>query len=60
MALAYAVVRGEPPDVYAAEVVDALHRVLVRWSHGRFSGHPEAKVQLRSPHEQVPGYTPLT
>jgi hypothetical protein len=34
--------------------------VEVRWSHGRFSGHPEAKVKLRTPHERVPGYTPLT
>ncbi len=34
--------------------------VEVRWSHGRFSGAPEAKVQLRSRHEDVPGYTPLT
>jgi hypothetical protein len=34
--------------------------VEVRWSHGRFSGHPEAKVQLRTPHEQVPGYKALT
>ncbi len=33
--------------------------VEIRWSHGRFSGHPEAKVQLRTPHEEVPGYTPL-
>ena len=28
MTLAYAVVRGEPPDVYAAEDIDTLHRVL--------------------------------
>jgi hypothetical protein len=34
--------------------------VEIRWSHGRFSGHPEAKVQLRTRHEDVPGYTPLT
>lgn len=34
--------------------------VEVRWSHGRFSGHPEAKVQLRTRHEEVCGYTPLT
>jgi hypothetical protein len=28
MTLAYAVVRGDPPDVYAAEDIDTLHRVL--------------------------------
>lgn len=33
--------------------------VEIRWSHRRFAGHPEAKVQLRTPHEDVPGYTPL-
>lgn len=34
--------------------------VEVRWSHRKFAGFPEAKVQLRSRHEDVPGYTPLT
>ena len=34
--------------------------VEVRWSHGRFSGPPEAKVYLDSPHTDVPGYFPLT
>jgi hypothetical protein len=33
--------------------------VELRWSHGRFSGPPEAKVYLDTPHEQVPGYHPL-
>lgn len=33
--------------------------VEVRWSHGRFSGAPEAKVQLLTPHEEVPGYNGL-
>jgi hypothetical protein len=28
MSLAYAVVRGDPPEVYVAEDVDTLHRVL--------------------------------
>jgi hypothetical protein len=41
------------------EINDVDGYVEVRWSHGRFSGHPEAKVQLRTPHERVPGYTPL-
>jgi hypothetical protein len=30
--------------------------VEIRWSHGRFSGFPEAKVYLDTPHQQVPGY----
>jgi len=34
--------------------------VEVRWSHGRFSGNPEAKVYLDTPHAAVPGYHPLT
>lgn len=34
--------------------------VEIRWSHGRFSGAPEAKVQLSTPHSEVPGYFPLT
>jgi hypothetical protein len=33
--------------------------VELRWSHGRFSGPPEAKVYLDTPHDQVPGYHPL-
>ena len=33
--------------------------VELRWSHGRFSGPPEAKVYLDTPHEEVPGYHPL-
>jgi len=33
--------------------------VEVRWSHGRFSGAPEAKVYLDTPHADVPGYHPL-
>ena len=45
--------RGAGDDV----VVDG--RVEVRWSHGRFSGPPEAKVYLHTPHAHVPGYFPL-
>lgn len=33
--------------------------VEVRWSHGRFSLSPEAKVYLDTPHHAVPGYFPL-
>jgi hypothetical protein len=31
----------------------------VRWSHGKFQGNPECKVQLRTPVWQLPGYTPF-
>ncbi len=34
-------------------------RVEIRWSHGRFSAPPEAKIYLDTPHREVPGYTPL-
>lgn len=33
--------------------------VEVRWSHGRFTKSPEAKVYLDTPHQSVPGYTSL-
>ena len=33
--------------------------VELRWSHGRFSGPPEAKVYLDTTHDGVPGYHPL-
>ena len=31
----------------------------IRWSHGRFSGAPEAKVHLDTPAHEVAGYVPL-
>jgi hypothetical protein len=31
----------------------------LRWSHGRLQGNPECKVQVTTPLEQVPGYTPM-
>jgi hypothetical protein len=34
--------------------------VEVRWSHGRLAAPPEAKVYLDTPHDDVPGYFPLT
>lgn len=33
--------------------------VEIRWSHGRFSQPPEAKVYLDSPMARLPGYHPL-
>ena len=31
----------------------------IRWSHGKFQGNPECKVQLRTRVADLPGYTPL-
>ena len=31
----------------------------LRWSHGKLQGHPECKVQVHTPLEQVPGYEAL-
>ncbi len=58
---------GQPQVTWAATVTDRRTRtdqvvtghVEIRWSHGRFSGMPEAKVYLDTPHEQVPGYEPI-
>jgi hypothetical protein len=46
--------RGVPGE--AAVVVGFCE---IRWSHGKFQGHPECKVQLRTPVWQLPGYTEL-
>jgi hypothetical protein len=43
----------------SGRTADVDGHVEVRWSHGRFSGAPEAKVYLDTPHERVPGYWPL-
>lgn len=58
---------GQPVVDWAAHYRDrqsgddrvALGHIEIRWSHGRFSGHPEAKVYLDSPHHEVPGYVPI-
>jgi hypothetical protein len=55
---------GQPRVGWAASIEDRhsaiLHMVSghveIRWSHGRFSGNPEAKVYLDTPHDEVPGY----
>ena len=39
--------------------IEILGRVEVRWSHGRFSGNPEAKIYLDTPLDETPGYFPL-
>ena len=46
-------------DGPGGDEVEVAGHVEVRWSHGRFGGHPEAKVYLDTPHGQVPGYFPL-
>lgn len=33
--------------------------VEIRWSHGRFGGHPEAKIYIDTPHSKVAGYYPI-
>jgi hypothetical protein len=58
---------GQPVVLWRVEVEDratSAHfvtegHVEVRWSHGRFSGAPEAKVYLDTPHHEVAGYQPL-
>jgi len=46
-------------DRRSATRYDVEGHVEVRWSHGRFSGNPEAKVYLDTEHSDVPGYFPL-
>ncbi len=46
-------------DRASGDDVTVTGHVEVRWSHGRFGGHPEAKVYLDTPHARVPGYFPL-
>jgi hypothetical protein len=38
---------------------DVVGHIEVRWSHGRFSGNPEAKIYLDTPLDATPGYFPL-
>ena len=40
--------------------IQAEGLVEIRWSHGRFSGAPEAKIKLTTPLEETPGYFALT
>jgi hypothetical protein len=58
---------GQPLLRWRADVaatVDGERRAIeghveIRWSHGRFSGAPEAKVHLGTPAHDVAGYVPL-
>jgi len=40
-------------------IVGIHGHIEIRWSHGRFSGPPEAKVYLDTPFPEVPGYWPI-
>lgn len=58
---------GQPIVRWRADAVDRAGdrhhvdgHVEVRWSHGRFSGAPEAKVHLDTDPLRVAGYVPLT
>lgn len=46
-------------DRHSANQYVVRGHVEIRWSHGRFSGNPEAKLYLDTPHAAVPGYFPL-
>jgi hypothetical protein len=46
-------------DRHSHEVHEIQGHVEIRWSHGRFGGHAEAKLYLDTPHRMVPGYFPL-
>ena len=46
-------------DKQAAQTTEIKGHVEIRWSHGRFSGPPEAKVYLDSDFASVPGYWPI-
>ena len=54
-------VRWEATVLDKAEQIDSSLKghVEIRWGHGRFSGNPEAKVYLDTPHSRVPGYVSL-
>ncbi len=59
--------RGQPSVDWTARMTDfegRSHRVdghvEVRWSHGKLTGSPEAKVYLDTPPPDVPGYDDLS
>ena len=60
---------GQPQVEWRAEITDreaggelrlAEGYCELRWSHGKLQGHPECKVQVRTPLTDLPGYTPMT
>jgi hypothetical protein len=58
---------GQPQVNWRAEIVERAtkerHHVdgycEIRWSHGKLQGHPECKVQVATPSEELPGYDPV-
>lgn len=52
--------RAEVSERETGERVPIEGHVEIRWTHGRFSGAPEAKVHLDSHPHAVPGYFPLS
>jgi len=58
---------GQPQVEWRARIVEAgnatEHTVEgyceLRWSHGKFQGNPECKVQVATPLSALPGYAPL-
>ncbi|MCU0268961.1 MAG: hypothetical protein MUF83_09960 [Acidimicrobiales bacterium] len=59
---------GQPQVNWRAEITDRAegHPFVVegyceiRWSHGKLQGHPECKVQVTTPLDQLPGYEPMS
>lgn len=51
--------RAKVENRHSGLLVEVSCHVEIRWSHGQFSGNPEAKVYLDTPHGEVPGYFPL-
>ena len=53
--------RGEPDPRLPLDRRRVIEgHVEIRWTHGRFSGAPEAKVHLDTHPHEVPGYFPLS
>ena len=58
---------GQPQVDWRAEITDRASRdrrvvegfCEIRWSHGKLQGNPECKVQVTTPLEEIPGYTPM-
>jgi hypothetical protein len=58
---------GQPQVDWRAVVTDRRDRSTravagyceIRWSHGKLQGHPECKVQVTTPLEDLPGYEPM-
>jgi hypothetical protein len=58
---------GQPQVDWRAEILDRGTRdrcvvegfCEIRWSHGKLQGNPECKVQVTTPLDAIPGYTPM-